>query len=54
MMPLALGMLWVELWLLSRLLLEPEPEGTPTMRFVARARTEKTIRPLPVTSSSSA
>jgi len=50
MMPLALGMLWVELRLLSRLLLEPEPEGLPAMSFVASARAPLGLKPIPVTS----
>ncbi|HTU20709.1 MAG TPA: hypothetical protein VMG10_21795, partial [Gemmataceae bacterium] len=35
MMPLALGMLWVELWLLQRLLIERPPAKLAPIRLVA-------------------
>jgi hypothetical protein len=34
MMPLALGMLWVELWLLQRLLIEQPPAKQAPIRLV--------------------
>ncbi len=53
MMPLALGLLWVELRLLSRVLVEPEPEAAPTMDFASAAVPVKKAKPVLVTGSKS-
>jgi exosortase len=55
MMPLALGLLWAEVRLLSRLLVEPEPEDLAVMAFAAPARPEAgTNHPRPAASREAA